>query len=251
MQSLQQEIKKDIISHPFRNIEIIYEVNKTTLTPQDEELLFRYIGLHDLELRMQNTADNLCRQSLLVNDTLESLQEELKMVEASLDVCIDLADKLSEENYVTEETSINKLHDAREETLQKLNEYNVKIVEAYEAAKAIQDSMNDHNAKDESAANALCSEFSNLTIDHLANESNAINPVAFDNQFDQFREYACARESQREDLLNTCDEMMNNYTKLNLQTTTLYNTWNEFSKRYDLLIKIYLLHNKVTGFTEN
>jgi hypothetical protein len=61
MQSLQQEIKKDIISHPFRNIEIIYEVNKTTLTPQDEELLFRYIGLHDLELRMQNTADNLCR----------------------------------------------------------------------------------------------------------------------------------------------------------------------------------------------
>jgi hypothetical protein len=251
MQSLQQEIKKDIISHPFRNIEVIYEANKTTLTPQDEELLSRYISLHDLELRMQNTADNLCRQSLIVNDTLESLQEELKIVEASLHVCIHLADKLSEENYVMEETSMNKLHDAREETLQKLNEYNVRILEAYEAAKAIEDSMNDHNAKNENIADALYSQFSTLSMDHLANESNAINPVAFDTQFDQFREYACARESQREDLLNTCDEMMNNYTKLNLQTTTLYNVWNEFTKRNDLLIKIYLLHNKVTGFTEN
>jgi len=251
MQSLQQEIKKDIISHPFRNIEIIYEANKTTLTLQDEELLSRYISLHDLELRMQNTADNLCRQSLLVNETLETLQAQLKMVETSLDVCIDLADKLSEENYVMEETSMDKLYVAREETLQKLNEYNVKILEAYEATKAIQDSMNDHNANDQNATDALYSELSTLTMNHLANESNAIDPVAFDSQFDQFREYACARESQREDLLNTCDDMMDNYTKLNLQTTTLYNTWNEFTKRYGLLIKIYALHNKATGFTEN
>jgi len=251
MQPLEQAIKKDIIEHPFRNIEIIYEANKTTLTPKDQELLAAYISLHDLEYRRQNTGESLCRQSLQVNEILETLEKELKKVQASLDVCIDLADKLSEENYVLEETSMDKLYIAREETLHELTEYNIKILEAYETAKAIQERMNDHNANDENTADALYSKISRLAMDHLGNESNAINPVAFDSQFDQFREYVYRRQSQREDLLNTCDEMMDNFTNLNLQTATLYTGWNEFVKRYDLLIKMYVLHKKATGFTEN
>ncbi len=251
MQQLQENIKKDIIKHPFRNIEIIYEENKTTLTAQDDELLARYISLHDLELRTQNTADDLYRKSLQINESLETLQEELKKVEVSLDVCIELADKLSEENYILEETSMNKLYVAREETLQKLSEYNPKILEAYEAAKAIQDEMNDYNANVENSSDDLYTEMSTLAMDHLTNESNTINPVAFDSQFDQFREYACRKESQRETQMDTCEEAMDNYTNLNLQTTTLYNVWNEFVKRYDLLIKMYVLHNNATGFTEN
>ena len=172
-------------------------------------------------------------------------------MQESLDVCISLADKLSEENYIIEETSMNKLYEAREETLGKLNEYNPKILAVYEAAKAMQDTFNEVNENEENSLDALYTEFSSLTMDHLANESNTINPVAFDSQFDEFREFRSTKETQREALLDNCEEVMDKYTNLNLQTTTLYNVWNEFVKRYDLLIKMYVLHNNATGFTEN
>lgn len=251
MPQTQPAIRKDIIKHPFRNIEVIYEANKTTLSSQDEELLERYISLHDFEWQMQNTAENIYRKSLEINENLESLQEELEKVQESLDVCISLADKLSEENYIIEETSMNKLYEAREETLGKLNEYNPKILAVYEAAKAMQDTFNEVNENEENSLDALYTEFSSLTMDHLANESNTINPVAFDSQFDEFREFRSTKETQREALLDNCEEVMDKYTNLNLQTTTLYNVWNEFVKRYDLLIKMYVLHNNATGFTEN
>jgi hypothetical protein len=146
---------------------------------------------------------------------------------------------------------MDKLYIAREATMEKLNEYNSKIVAAFEAAKAIQDSMNENDENGESAADALYAEMSTLTMDHLANKNNAIDPVAFDSQFNAFREYASKKEGLRETMKDTCDELMDNYTNLNLQTTTLYNVWNEFMKRYDLLSKMYVLHHKATGFTEN
>ena len=252
MQQSQEGIKKDIIKHPFRNIEVVYEANKTTLSPQDEELLASYIRLHDVELQMKNTANELYRESIPVEESIESLHKDLKKVQETFDACLALADKLSDTTYATEETSLEKLAQARDQTEELLRDYNDKILAVYAAAKVIQDKLNENNKNDEEAIDALYGEVSSLAMDHLANwENNAIDGVDFDQQFDKFREYRAAIEDQRETLISSCQEVMTKYTNLNLQTSTLYNVWNEFVKRFDLLTSMSDLRNKATGFTEN
>jgi hypothetical protein len=87
---------------------------------------------------------------------------------------------------------------------------------------------------------------------HLKNwENNAINAVEFDDQYDQFRDYRGIVESHRESLMNICTGAITNYTNLNQQTSILYNVWNEFIKRCNLLTAVSDLHNKATGFAAN
>lgn len=252
MQQLQENIKKDVIKHPYGNIEVIYEPGKTSMTAQDEELLAGYIRLHDFELDMKNTADNLFKESIPINKNIKALQKELKKVQATFDNCCELADKLSEASYVFEETSLQKLEQRRKQTEKELKAYNEKILEIYESAKALQQKVAKYDKADESNVEAIYSEFTTLSMDHISNwKNNSINCAAFDDQFNKFREYRSAVETQRENLLSACTKAMDNYTNLNLQTTALYKVWNEFVKRCDLLTKVSDLHNKATGFTEN
>jgi hypothetical protein len=58
-------------------------------------------------------------------------------------------------------------------------------------------------------------------------------------------------ESYRESLVEESESAMTNYTNLNNESTALYNVWNEFIKRIDLLTKMADLQNNATGFTEN
>jgi hypothetical protein len=252
MEQLQEGIKKDIIKHPFRNIEIIYEPGKTTLTPQDEELLTAYTRLHDMELQRKNFADNIFRESATLNERIETMHEELKKVQATFDACCTLADKLSAANYLPEETSLEKLDVARAQTEEELRDYNEKILAIYQAAKVLQEKIEQNNENDENIVEVLYDEVTNLAMDHVVNwESNSINSVVFDRQFNNFKEYRSEMESHREVLISSCEEVMTNYTNLNLQTTTLYNVWNEFIKRCDLLATMSDIHNKATGFTAN
>ena len=252
MQQIQENIKKDLIRHPFGNIEIIYEAGKTTLTAQDQELLEGYIRLHDFELELKNTANKLHQESILMNEAIKNLHEELKKVQATFDTCCALADKLSEASYVLEETSLEKLAECRKQTEKELKNYDEKILEIYETAKALQEKVIKYNDADENTVEALYSEFTTLSMNHISNwEKNAINSVAFDEQFDKFREYRTGMENHRESLMSRCTAAMDNYTNLNLKTTALYNVWNEFIKRCTLLTKVSDLHTKATGFTEN
>ncbi len=252
MQQSHEEIKKDLIKHPFRNIEIIYEAGKTTLTAQDEELLAAYISLHDFELEMKNTANALLRESAPINKTIEELHEELKKVRATFDTCSALADKLSDDTYIFEETSLEKLAEARAQTENELKEYNEKILEIYEKAKALQEKITEYHKADEDSTETLYDKCNTVAMAHLKNwENNAINAAEFDDQYNKFREYRGIAESQRESLINICTEATTNYTNLNQQTSVLYNVWNEFIKRFNLLAAVSDLHNKATGFTAN
>ena len=96
MRQLQEEIKKDIIKHAARNIEIIYEPGKTAMTKQDEQLLAAYIQLHDFELKMQKTVDKLYHDFIPVNKIIDTLREELMKVQDTFNDCCSLADKLSD-----------------------------------------------------------------------------------------------------------------------------------------------------------
>lgn len=252
MQPLQEGIKKDLIKHPFRDIEIIYEAGKTTLTAQDEALIARYVRLHDFELEMKNNIGKLYRESVSISETLQALSEELIKVRHTFDTCCKLADKLSEPSYLLEETSMEKLEKARMRTESELKDYHKKLLNIYETAKVIQEKINQYNATTENEAELLYEEFSTLVTDHSINwENNTIDTEAFDRQFNQFREYTTAMESQRETLMSECESAMDNYTNLNNETTALYNVWHEFIKRSDLLARMFDLHTKAIGFTEN
>lgn|SRR6185312_9684474 len=252
MQPLQENVKKELIKHPFRNIEIVYEEGKTAMTEQDAELLAAYIRIHDSELELKNTAETLYKESIPVKKTIAGLREELKNVKATFDICCQLADKLSDTSYMTAETSLHKLAEKRGSVENKLREYNEKILEIYETTKVLQEKVIEYHEASENRTEVLYSEFVDLSATHIANwENNALNSVVFDGHFDKFREYTTEIENQREVLIAECEEAMTNYTTLNLETSAVYNVWNEFVKRYDLLTTISDLQNRATGFTEN
>jgi hypothetical protein len=252
MQPLQEEVKKDVITHPFRNIEIVYEAGKTTRSAQDEELITGYTGLHDFEQEMKNTAEELHRKSGSINETLKELREELAMVREKFEICCQLADKLSETSYSVEETSLEKLAYLSGECEEKLKDYYNKLIAVYERAKVVRDKINEYNENSENRSEAVYEKFTTLVMNHAVNwENNAIDIVDFDQKFDQFREYLPTTQSYREYLVEESESAMTNYTNLNNESTALYNLWNEFTKRSHLLVKMSHLKNDATGFTEN
>ena len=252
MQPLKEGIKKEIIKHPFKTIEIIYEEGKTTMTAQDEELLAAFIRLHDFELEMKNMVEALFQEAIAINKAIEVLSEELKKVQATFDICVGLADKLSDTSYIFEETSLDKLTEARGQTEKELLEYHKKIVEVYETSKVLQQKVVEFREGNEDRTEALYDECSTLAMAHMANwENNAINSVDFDDQFDKFRGYRGVVETHNESKMDVCTEAMTNYSKLNLESNTLVNVWNEFTKRCTLLTTVADLHTKATGFTDN
>jgi prefoldin subunit 5 len=252
MQPLQEGVKKDFIKHSFRNIEIVYEAGKTTLTKQDEELLAAYINLHDFELGMKNTASALLQEAKPINEAIEALHADLKKVQAAFDTCNTLADKLSADTYISEETSLKKLGDASEQTGNELKEYNKKILKIYEKVKVLQEKITEYHKDSEERSEALYDKCSALAMAHLKNwEKNSINAAEFDDQYDKFIDYRGLTESHRESLIDACTGTITNNANLNEQTSILYNVWKEFTKRCNLLIIVSELHNNAIGFTAN
>jgi hypothetical protein len=252
MQSSEAAVKKDIINHPFRKIEIVFEAGKTTLTPQDELLLNAYIRLHDLHLDIKNKAEELYRESLTIKQTITLLEKELEKVKATFNTGLEIADKLSAPGYNPEEVSLDKLRAARQETMSQISAYHPKILALYETVQVLSKKMTEETNSDEEKLEALYDEMSTLSLDHINNwENNSINAVVFDQQFDQFKAYASVIETHRDDLLQACDKQVTNYTLLNNQTTTLYNVWDEFLKRCDLLIAMADLHSGTMTFNVN
>lgn len=252
MQQLQEDIKKDIIKHAGRNITIIYEPGKTTMTKQDEQLLAAFIKLHDFELRMKETADKLFKEFIPVNKEIDALREELAKVQATFDNCCSLADKLSGATYVFEETSLDKLTESQMQTQEELVVYSDRIMKVYETVDKLSKEVDKYNVADEDECNALYDEYSEINLAHSQNwENNSINIVDFDNEYDTFLSHRSVQEDRRKSLMSFCDNAMNNYTNLNLETTTLYNVWKEFIKRSNLLRSVAELHTNATRFTNN
>ena len=252
MQNLQETIKKDVIKHPIRNIEITYEPGKTAMTEQDEQLLAAYIKLHDFELKMQKTADKLFQESIPLSKTIETLREELMHVQSVFDTSCELADKLSDISYSSNETSLKKLTESQKQANDAIMAYSIKIKDVYELTEHLSKQVNEYNLANEDEMNLFYDEFSDIDLAHSANwEINSINIATFDDEYQKFLSYRSEREDRRISLMDYCDKAINNYTSLNLQTTTLYNVWNEFLKRCDLLRKIADLHTNALSINEN
>ncbi len=252
MENLQETIKKDIIKHDARNIEIIYEAGKTAMTKQDEALLAAYIKLHDFEFKMQKTADKLFHESIPLNKNIDALREELMRVQSTFDACSELADKLSDISYSSKETSLEKLTESQEKTSKEILDYSDKIVKIYEITDALSKEVDKYNVANEDEMDLLYEEYSAINLDHSVNwENNSINIVTFDKEYEDFLSFRSVQEDRRVSLMDFCDKAINNYTSLNLQTTTLYNVWKEFLKRCNLLRTMADLHANALAISIN
>ncbi len=252
MQQLHETIKKDIIKHAARNIEIIYEPGKTVMTTQDEQLLAAYVKLHDFEIKMRQTANKLFREFVPLNKTIDAVREDLFHVQATFNDCSELADKLSEVTYVSGETSLEKLTESQVNTSKEILDYNEKIVGIFKMTKVLSKEVNEYNLANEDEVNLLYEEFSVIRTTHSGNwEDNSINIVTFDDEYDRFLSYRSVQEESRASLMDFCDKAIANYTNLNQQTTTLYNVWEEFLKRCNLLRTMAELHANALSISNN
>ncbi|KAA9037208.1 hypothetical protein FW778_17425 [Ginsengibacter hankyongi] len=252
MEQLQEQVKKEIIRHPTRNIDIEYEPGKTTFTAQDEEFLAAYIRLHDFEFEMYQTANKLYNEFLPVNKTLDALRDELTKAEATFNDSCSLADKLSDASYDVEETSLEKLAESQMQTEKELVNYSEKIKKVYETLQKLATEITKYNEANEGDIEAIYDKFSSIRVAHSANwQINTINIAAFEDEFEKFHSYRNVYEKRRETLMEFCDSTLDNYSKLNQQSTTLYNLWKEFLKRCKLLRAVAELHSQTIIISNN
>lgn len=252
MQPLQEGIKKDIITHPNGEIEVIYEAGKTTLTAQDEALLAAFLKLNDFELELKETSDSLYKDSVSIRRTVKELRVELKCTRQYFDTACKLADKLSAPSFVFEETSLEAVEESREDIQEQLSLYNDKLLALYDSVKLVQERLNEYYEVNQHGYDPLFEAYEEIAAEHIENwQENSINTVYFDKQFDKFREFISFKEKNRDVLIDESRDIMIDYGSLTLETKALYDAWNEFTKRCDLLAAISDLHTKLSGFAEN
>ena len=223
IKEIKEEIKKEIINHASKKIEIVYEPGKTEMTCQDKQLLDSYIRLHDFECEMGQIVDNLFHEFVPVNKKLNELRKDFLEAKATFDKCRVLADKLSGLSYDPKETNLAKLIAGQEKTSNQLLPYSEKITEVYNNIKALTARMDEYYVRNEDEANALYDEFSALNAAHSANwEHNSINIVIFDREYDNFLSSRGVMEDRRDSLLDYCNTTINDYTALSLESNGLF-----------------------------
>ena len=77
-QQVNEEVKKEVINHAARKIEIVYEPGKTVMTLEDKKMLNSYIKLHDFEVEMSQTARQLVKEFSPVNNRIDELRQSLR-----------------------------------------------------------------------------------------------------------------------------------------------------------------------------
>lgn len=252
MTQSQEELKKELHKHECRNIEIIYKAGKNVMARQDSKLLAVFIDLHDFELKMQKTVDNLYQSSLPIDKKLNQLREQLARVNKVFDVSVKLADKLAEITYVFDETSIEKLTESQLKTNEEIQALHRSMVEVYEDIKILEAGVNAYYISNEDDSNTLYDAYREVSYSHTKNrEKNSIDIVHFAQEYKNFLSYRKVYGDRRRSLMNSCDGVLENYTRLNLENVTLYNVWAEFLKRCDLLRSVAALHSQVLSINNN
>jgi hypothetical protein len=247
-----QEIKKEIHKHEYRNIQLIFEPGKTTITQEDEALPAGLIKLSDFELEMRKTVDQLYKDCIPVDKMINALRDEFAKVNATFNTCVEMADKLADTSYVVTEASIEKLTQGQIKTNEEIQRFHAGMTKVFAEVQGLEKRLEKYYLANEDESNALYDEYSEIVLNHSHHyEINSINIVDFDDEYNNFLEYRGSCEDRRKTLLDYCDEVLENYTRLNLENTTLYNVWAEFLKRCDLLRKVAVLHSGVIGGTYN
>ncbi len=254
MRILQQaeEVRKDVIKHAYRNIEIVFEPGKTVMTAQDKELVAAFIKLQDFELQMQQQADSMYKFSISISKRIEELRVSLEEIRTAHKGCSKMADKLSDATYSSEEVSLEKLMDRQEHINGMIQNFYYDMMEVYGEAKALNEKIENYNPMHEDDMAKLYDEYSEISLAHCQNyEVNSISIVCYDDEYEKFISFRDFRSEKRKDLVESCDKTLMDYKVFNLEYSVVDASWNELLKRCKLLKNVEVLHRGLLGSTLN
>lgn len=236
-----------IQDHSMRRIVLDYTPGKTVLTPQDEQLLEKHIQLHDFEYQLLKNTEKVFHSFNSMVNQVTSLKEYLTKIKGTLNETIEMADKLSATTYVPEETSLERIIAQNASTADELIDYHRQINLLYNELKDHQELLNKCITASDEGSRKVYNEYDEAAVVHnTLYLTNTIDIVSLDDDLNNFRCTQTVYEQRRSFFMDSCQEVLTSYAALNLETSTLYGVWTEFSKRCGLMQVVADLRNSQT-----
>jgi hypothetical protein len=233
--------------HAMRRIELTYMPGVTVLTKEDEQLLEKYLQLHDFEYNLLKKAESLFEVFYPLEKKITDLKEGLTKIKKRLDEAIEMADKLSGNFYVPDETNLDKIREHNDVTIEELKVYNEQHINLYNEIKCQQEKLNNCIYESNEVSDNMYEEHSAASDVHNQHYLiNTIDIVSLDSDLEDFRLIQNINEKRRITFMDLCDDILVAYNDFNLETNTLYGVWNEFLKRCELMQVVSNLRSSQT-----
>jgi hypothetical protein len=238
--------------HSMRRIELTYMPGKTVMTTEDEQLVEKYIQLHDFEYHLLKKTEELHMSFCEIDKQVNTLRECLTDIKNKLNDSVTIADKLSEDSYIPAETSIEKIKENNISIAVELSLYHEKLNSLYKEVRYNQGILNNCINTAENRSEKIYAEYSSVSDTHNQNyEINTIDIVSLDSDYEKFCNSRELYEKRRNDFMERCDKILNRYNSLDLETNAWYQVWTEFSKRCELIQVMANLHRSNISASNN
>lgn len=217
---------------------------KTRLSTEDELLVHKYLELHDFEFHLLKKTEELYINFCEIDKQVSTLLEHVKNIKEQLNKSVAMADKLSDITYIPAETNMEKIQENNASVAAELSTHHQQVHRLYTEVKYYQGILNSCIKATEEGSEKIYDEYCNVSAAHSQHyEINTIDIVSLDIDYEKFCSSRDLYEQRRDDFINECDKVLNNYNTLNLETNALYNVWAEFTKRCELIQVVATLHH--------
>lgn len=238
--------------HSMRRIELVYMPGKTALTTEDEQLLEKYIQLHDFEYHLLKKTEELHKSFYEIDKQVNTLRERLAEIKGKLNDSVTMADKLSEDSYIPAETNIEKIKENNTSIAVQLSLYHDQLNSLFQEVRYNQGILNNCINTSEDGSERIYDEYTSISEAHNQNyKTNTIDIVSLDSDYEKFCNSRELNEKRRNDFMERCNNILNHYNALNLETNAIYQVWTEFSKRCELIQAMAILHNSNISASSN
>lgn len=241
-----------IHKHPMRCIALNYMPGETALTTEDEQLLEKYLQLHDFEYQLLKKSEELFKSFNVIDKQVKVLREGLDKIKSKLDDTIAMADKLSGNSYIPAEANMEKIKQRNAATIKELASYHQRLNELYKELKYQQEILTGCVIASEEGSEKIYKEYNSISAIHNKHyTSNTIDIVSLDDDFQNYLITQNLYEERRNSFIDSCNTVLNSYTILNLETNLLYGVWNEFLKRCELMQVVAALQSSKISSSAN
>ncbi|MGB4773791.1 MAG: hypothetical protein WBP45_01345 [Daejeonella sp.] len=224
------------IQHPLRTISFEYD-ETIPWTTQDEALLNSYLHVHNMQVLIRENVEVLFHKYAVHDKHVEELRKELVLVKEKVACAQQSADRLLDNITLRKQNVVEDFIEAVNTTSDYIDEYHKQM----EVLKEECDELNAvlKEIMDDEENDKVWEIFSDVKSEHFQNyEINAIDIVSFDKEDDKFRGFASFHRDRNGDRIDYCNRAVENYNKLLLEITAVYEVWTEFGKRMVLIQRI-------------
>lgn len=237
------------IQHPLRTISFEYD-ETIPWTTQDENMLNSYLHVHGMEVLARENAQAIFEKYIIHDKHVEELRKTLVLVKEKVATAQQSADHLLDNITLRKPNVIEDFTEAVNTTSDYIDEYHRQM----EVLKEECDELNTvlKEIMDDEENDKAWEIFSELKSKHFQNyETNAIDIVSFDKEDDKFRGFTSFHRNRNEKHIDYCNKTVENYNKLLLEITAVYEVWSEFGKRLVLIQRILDNANGITTIHMN